>query len=192
MEISYRHLGGGREEHLAVLEAIHVILKFRELRGADHAIAPDEERRAHLQVTVLARVQVEHELNEGALEPRTLAGEADEAAAAQLRGAFRIEQFQRGADGDVIADFSLEARLLAPGAHDRIVARFAANRRGGVREIRDLEEEILLLLFADQRLLVQRSHLIAGLADAIFQLGGGFAAAALAADLFAESFAFGL
>ena len=67
MKIGYRHLRRGREEHLVLLQAIHVLFELRQLRGADHAIATHQEGRTHFRITVLPRVQVEHEVDEGTL-----------------------------------------------------------------------------------------------------------------------------
>src|SRR6266581_6906369 len=55
-----------RKEKLVLLQAIHVGFELRELRCADHAIAPDQKRRTNLDVTVLARVQIDHKIDQGA------------------------------------------------------------------------------------------------------------------------------
>ena len=43
---------------------------------------------------MLARMQVDHEIDQGAFQLRTGAGEADEPTAAQFRCASQIEKFQ--------------------------------------------------------------------------------------------------
>ena len=45
-------------------------LKLRQLRRAKHGVVANEDRRIHFRITVLARMQVEHELCERALQPR--------------------------------------------------------------------------------------------------------------------------
>ena len=94
MKICHRHLRGRREEQLVLLQPVHVVLKFRQLRRADHAIAPHEKWRAHFEVAMLARVQIEHEIDQRALQLRARAGETNEPAPAQFRGALQIEKLQ--------------------------------------------------------------------------------------------------
>ena len=91
MKIRHRHFRRGREEHLVLFQPVHVFLKLRQLRRPDHAIAPHQKRRTHFQVTVLARVQVEHELNQRPLQFRPRADKTDEPRAAQLRRALEVE-----------------------------------------------------------------------------------------------------
>ena len=43
MKIRHRHFRRRREEHLVFLQPVHVFLKLRQLRRADHAIAPDQK-----------------------------------------------------------------------------------------------------------------------------------------------------
>ena len=57
VEIGDRHLGGGGEENaidavFSGIGAIHVVLEFRELAGAFHALALDEVRDVDLLVAV--------------------------------------------------------------------------------------------------------------------------------------------
>src|ERR1043166_9850326 len=106
---------------------------FRELACADHAIAPDEERRIDFGVVMLARVQVEHEIDQRAFELRARAGETDEAAAAQLRRTLQIEQLQFRAEREMIEDFAGQLRLISPVAHDSIAAWIPADRHALVR-----------------------------------------------------------
>ena len=57
-----------------------IILELRQLRRAEHHLVAHQDRRAHLGVAVLGRVQVEHELGERALEPREAASSAPRSA----------------------------------------------------------------------------------------------------------------
>src|SRR5437867_2182778 len=91
-----------RKEKVVLLQPIHVSFKLRKLRCADHAIASHQKRRADLDITVLSRVQVDHEINQGAFQLRTRSRETDKTAAAKLRGAFQIEELQLRAESNVI------------------------------------------------------------------------------------------
>src|SRR5205823_2873821 len=78
---------------LIVFQPVHIGFKFWELRCSDHAFAPHQERGAHFLVTMLARVQIEHELDQASLQPRARAGETNETASAQLCRALQIKEF---------------------------------------------------------------------------------------------------
>ena len=91
-----------RKEELVLLQPIHVSFKFRQLRCANHAIASHQKRRADLDITVLSRMQVDHEINQGAFQLCTCSRETDKTAAAKLRSAFQIEELQLRAESNVI------------------------------------------------------------------------------------------
>jgi hypothetical protein len=93
VKIRYRDFRGWREKELLLLEAVHVFLEFRQLGRADHTFAPNQKWRAHFQVAMLVRVQIEHELDERPLQSRAGAGKTDIPAAAQFRGALQSKSF---------------------------------------------------------------------------------------------------
>ena len=122
VEIRDRDLGRGREEEFVALAAVELLLEFRQLAGADERLAANDERRADLRVAVLARVQVEHEVDQRPLQPRPRAGIAGEGAAAHPRGAFEVEKAKLRADLDVAARRG-NGRLFPPCADDWICRR---------------------------------------------------------------------
>ena len=72
-----------------------VVRELRQLRRAEHRLVAHQERRRHLRVAVLARVQVEHELPERPLQPGELALEHHEARAGHPGGGLEIHQAAR-------------------------------------------------------------------------------------------------
>src|ERR1043166_1678035 len=100
MKIRHRHFRRRRQEKLLFLEPVHVFLEFRQLTGADHRFASNQKRRAHFEIAVLARVEIEHELDERSLEAGTSAGKTNKTAAAQLRSALQIKKLQLRAQRD--------------------------------------------------------------------------------------------
>ena len=58
---------------------------------------------------MLARVQIDHEIDQRALQPRACAGETNESAAAQFRRPLEIEKIQSCAERDVIGRLALIA-----------------------------------------------------------------------------------
>ena len=62
-----------------------------ELAGAEEGLGVDHVGREDLGVAVLAGVEVEHEVGEGALESCSLAEVDDEAGAGDFGGAVEVE-----------------------------------------------------------------------------------------------------
>src|SRR6266446_1284618 len=83
VEVRQWHFGGRHEEKFAVFQAVHVGFKFRQLSRADHAITPDQKRRADFGVAVLAGVQVDHEIDQRPFQLRARAGKTNKSAPAQ-------------------------------------------------------------------------------------------------------------
>src|SRR4029077_4090204 len=77
MEICQLNFPSRRKKNLVFLQTIHVRFKLWELRCAHHAIAPDQKRRADFDVIMLPCMQIDHEINERALQPRARAGETN-------------------------------------------------------------------------------------------------------------------
>ena len=96
------HFRCWREEKLILLQAVHVGLKLRKLRRTNHAIAPNYNRRTNLKIPMLARVQIDHEVDQRAFELRACPGETNETATAQFRRPFEIEEIQSRAKRNVI------------------------------------------------------------------------------------------
>ena len=67
MKICERDFRSRRKKKLVLLQSIHVSFEFWQLRRANHAIASHEKRRANFDVTMLARMQIDHEIDQGAL-----------------------------------------------------------------------------------------------------------------------------
>ena len=68
MEVRQRHLSGGHQPQVLTFDAECVGSKLRQIGGARHRRAVDEHGRQDLDVAVLARVRVEHELHQGPLQ----------------------------------------------------------------------------------------------------------------------------
>lgn len=147
VQIGHRHFGGGNKKKVFALDAVHVLFKFRELAGADHALAAHHEGRGDFGVTVFAGVEVEEVIEERPFEPRARATVNDEAAAGNLRGLREIEH------PFFLADFPMGQRLEGEGdlfadlAHDGIVVRIDTDGNALVRHVVNLEEEIVLRFF---------------------------------------------
>ena len=63
MKIRQLDFRSWRKEKLVFFQAVHVGLELWELRCADHANAPHQKRRTNLDVAMLARVEINHEID---------------------------------------------------------------------------------------------------------------------------------
>ncbi len=112
MEIRDGHLRRGNQ--VEVPRAEKVLFELRQLAGAEGGIGVDEKRRQHLRVAPLARVQIEHEVDQRALEPRAGSELHREPRAGDLRGAREVENAEAFADLPVGLRFEGEVPRLSP------------------------------------------------------------------------------
>ena len=127
---------------------------------------PTSELRAHevrhvdLGVAVLAGVQVEHVLDQRAVQAREAALQHDETRAGNPAGGFEIH---RGvgellADGDVIERREFELARRAPATHFDVVVFVAAVRHALVQRVRQAEHELVELGLDVRQFLVEAGH----------------------------------
>ena len=67
--------------------------------------------------------------------------EHDEAGAADLGGAFEVENVELAADLDVIHDVEVEGRLLTPNPELDVIVFAEAVRRARMRKVRKVEQD---------------------------------------------------
>src|SRR5216117_3144678 len=144
MQVRDGHLGGRNEEQIVGRRPVGLLLELRDVARPLHRLALYQERWLHLDVAVLAGVQVEHEVDQGAYELRPGAHEDREPQPRDLRAAREVEQPQLFADLPVRLA-ALRSRLT-PCPHDLVVRRIAARhvRQGQVGDVEQLLVERLL------------------------------------------------
>ena len=164
--VRHRHLGGGDQPEIVHLAMVHVVLHLRQLAGADHRGGVHHEGREHLGVALALGVQVEHILDERALEPRALAQEDGEARARELDAAREVEDAEPFAQGDVVQRLEVEGRHLAHVAHVAVGGAVGAGGDVLVGHVGDAQHGLAegLLGLADLRVLggdgvAHRAHL---------------------------------
>ena len=102
MEVCQLDFRRRRKKKLVLFQPVHIGLELGQLRCANHAFAPHQKGRADLDVAVLPRMQIDHEIDQGAFQSRARVGETDEIAAAQLCRTLEIKNFQFLAERHVI------------------------------------------------------------------------------------------
>jgi len=138
-QVRDRNLRGRNREERVVAQRVHVFLELRQLAGAGHRVAIDEERHLRLLVAELARVQVDAEVHQRTLQPRAAPAIHDEARARDLRAARQVEQPERLRDLPVRLHAARGPRLT-PRAHDDVGRRIALGHLGK-RDVGELVQD---------------------------------------------------
>ena len=101
-------------------------------------------------------LQVEQELDKGALQLGTSTGESDKAAAADLGGQFEAEEIEAFADFDMVLRLEVEGRFVTPNTDFRVSLFVFADGAVSMGKVRNLEKQFGLTgvsgigLFADR------------------------------------------
>src|SRR5207253_11457382 len=92
VHVRHRDLGGRDQEEILLLDPERIVLELGELTGSGHRRAVQEERWKDLDVVVLAKVQINHEIQQGALEPGASTLQEIETRCGNLDAALEIEE----------------------------------------------------------------------------------------------------
>src|SRR6185503_17143591 len=155
IEVGERHLRGRDQEQVPVAGDLEqVLLELRQVAGAAQRIGVDQEGRLDLRVAVLARVQLQHEVDERAREPRARPHQHREARARHARGALEVENAQSRTDLPVRLRLEVERARLAVPPHLAVVFGGFPDRHRGVRQVRHGHQQVgeLLIHLAQLRL----------------------------------------
>ena len=95
MQVGDRHLGGRDQPKLIALGLIGFLRELGELPRAGHGVAGYQIRYPYLGVRVLIDMHIQKEVNEPALQPRTVRQQDRETGTADLGATREIEYAQR-------------------------------------------------------------------------------------------------
>jgi hypothetical protein len=179
VHVGDRHLGGGDEPEVLDRVPVQVLAEFREVAGAHQAFTADHHRRQDLGVAVLAGVKIQHEADEGALQPGPPGLQHVEARARDFDPPIEVDDPPAGAEIPV----GLRGEVVcAPGtflAHDLVLAVVLAGRHARVRQVGQLQQLVVQLrLGGDAQLGEALQLLLQGCPlrlDLLARLGGGLA-----------------
>ncbi len=201
-EVGDGDLSGGDEPVIAILKfagvgALVVAVKgvfgeLRELAGPEEGTRVDHEGREDFGVSVLAGVEIEHEVGEGALEARSGAVVDDETGAGDFSGPVEVEDVEVFAEIPVRFRGEVEGGLSAPGFLLAVGMFVGADGNGVLGEVWDGLEDGLEAFVCCGGPGFEFIHLrfkSPGLLGLSGGIGSGFAEAG---DLFGELIALGL
>ncbi len=138
-------------------------LELGQVPGPGQRLGVGHERRQDLGETPLARVEVEHEADEGPLQPGARAHGDGEARARNLGRPLEIQDAQALADVPVGLGVEIEIWRRPPATDFPVVFGAAADGNGFVRDVRDIEQGLPDLFFDGLETLVEAGDLVADL-----------------------------
>ena len=90
--------------HFFCFDAKLIITEFRQLRRAEHRLVAHNKRWRYFVVSVLARMQVEHELSERAFESRKTFLQNHKTRTGKLRRGLEIHLSERFAQFEMLLE----------------------------------------------------------------------------------------
>ena len=141
MEIRQRHFGRRNQEQIPVArDPEQILFELRQVARARQRRAIHHERRLDFAVAVLARVQIEHEIDQRAREPGAATEQHGKPCAGHARGAFEIKDPECRAQLPVRLRLEVHHRRRAPAPDFGIVRSRLPHRHGLVRKVRQREQ----------------------------------------------------
>src|SRR5215213_7532440 len=109
MDVRQRYFRGWNEKQIPITaDPEKLCLEFWQLARRLQRFAVDEKRRDHLEVAVLACVQIEHQIDERSREPRARTEQQREPGARHLRRAFEVKNSKRRTQVPMRERFEIE------------------------------------------------------------------------------------
>ena len=122
-----------------------ILLELGQIAGPAKRFGVHEKRRLDLDVAVLARMQIEHEVDQGACEAGAGPEEDREPRAGHLRGPLEVDDAERRTELPVRTRLEVERLRLAVPAHFLVVFGGGADRHARMRQVRERHEQRRLL-----------------------------------------------
>ena len=142
-DVRHRHFGG-RDQVIILLpfQGEQIGLELRQLARAHQTGGIDEVGDVGFGIAMLARVQVEHELDQRAVQARQRSGHQRKPGAGDLAGRFEIEHPERFAEVGVVLGVEIKLSRLAPAADFDVAALVFAVRHAVVRQVGETESDL--------------------------------------------------
>ena len=148
IQIRERHFGGRDQKEIPVAGDLEqVLLELGQVAGAAQGVSVDQERRLDLDVAVLGRVQLQHEVDERPGQARTRAHQHRETRPGHPGRTLEIEDPECRAEVPVSLRLEREGRDRAPPPHFLVVVGRGPERDAGVRQVGQRHEQRVALAF---------------------------------------------
>ena len=120
--IRYRDLcRGNKIVTLIRIEAEKILLELGQLAGAAQRVPVDDVGYVDLAIAMLAGMQIQHELDQGPVQPSQRPVHDIESRAGNLTRGFEVHLPEAFPEGDMVEDREVEAARIAPARHLHVV-----------------------------------------------------------------------
>ncbi len=147
-QVGQRHLGSRDQVEVGLAftaDLEQVFLELWQLASALQCRSLHQVRGVGLFVTMLAGVQVDHELRQGAVQACDRAAQHGKTGARQLGCSLEVQAAADLAQGDVVLDLEIERTRGTPTAHFDVVIFTGTNRHTGIGQVRDGQDDAVQL-----------------------------------------------
>jgi hypothetical protein len=124
-----------------------ILLELRQIAGALQRSAVGQERRLDFAVSVLARVNVEHEVDERARQPRAGSAQHRETRTRDLGTPLEVDDAERRPEVPMRLRREVEGWRLTHTPQFDVVRGAFSDRNAGVRQVRQVEHGCRPLIF---------------------------------------------
>jgi hypothetical protein len=148
MEVRERHLRRRNQVEVPLAcDLEQILLELRQVARPAQRLRVDQKRRLHLGVAMLARVQVEHEVDQAPRHACAGTHQHREPGARHLRCTLEVENPKGRSKIPVRPWFELEGPWLADSPHFHVVGRTRADRHARMGKIGQRHQHGRALLF---------------------------------------------
>ena len=170
-EVRYRNLGRRRQPEIGILAMEQVFGELRQLPGSLKARRIDQKRRQHFGVTMLARVDIQHEVDQRPLQLGPQPDVHGEPCARYLGRPLHIQNVQCRPQVPVRLRREVKLRRRSPAADFHVILAASAHRNRLVRNIRDAQQNLIERRVHRLQLFIQRGDGVANLAHLPLAVG---------------------
>src|SRR5215212_2843834 len=136
MIVGHRHFSSWDQKEIAVIFKFEKIgFELWQLRRSEERGAVDDERRQRFEVTVLASLDFEHEVNERTFKPRAGAVQNRKTCRRDLCSPLEIENAEPCAKVNMVLRFESKLRRRAPATNLNIVGLIRTGWYACVRDV---------------------------------------------------------
>src|SRR3569833_3460305 len=121
-------------------------LELGQLTGTAQTVGIHEIRYIGFRIAVRTGMQVQHELDQRAVQTRERTAHHRKARTGDFRSGLEVEKDELRAEIDVILGREVELRRRAPTAHLDVVVLVPALWHGGVWDIRHAQQDVVALV----------------------------------------------
>ena len=143
-QVGDRHFRRRNQPVVGILQLEKILRELRQLARSIKARRVDGKRRQHFRIAMLARMRVQHEVDQRALQLRAQPKIDGKPGAGDFGSPVEIENSQVGADIPMRLGFEVECAGLAERAYHQIVVGGLPDRHRLMRNVRNASQQLAI------------------------------------------------